>query len=570
MGERDQPTRRMEELAASAVEVAEQLLGKPLDFTPESLAAVDELLGVLRPAAQGPPSEEAELAAGVAAAAGAYVGECLRRACGGAWTEGESGGPEAGPRLELADLRLDVLAAVASIGRGQALDLGDTTADSVEDLYQHLLQHHGAWFIGTYARLPDGLERALPEVADSPELALSVLQEAARAVYWASAEHGVVLDFSEESVGRVEGILATLHGKVRAGDEEAARLAPVEAAAYGSYLGEVLRRARGGAWARIEHEGQPLIVVRVDGARVNPMAVAHQRLVQGEEHDVGRFYSRLLEILRASGREQGVRGTAAREPCTLAFDGFQVTAPPRWSVVPPERLGIPADRAPALLGRDVGGEGPPLVLALSLPPRSSGDPYEWTPEELLAKAAELGGATPADGEVTREGDTRVASVVQVDLQRGSYERHWCVSDGRRLAHVSFGCDRKDAEEGLLEECGAIARSLRFAGLAANDLVAGGLYSTRSGDGSFGVVKLLAVAGGVAHVRPFRVKHAERPDGFDPGSYRPPAGAPAVLHAPFALEAFRSWGPEQIGWAELLPEEVEALAQGLGEGGADPS
>ena len=286
MGERDQPTRRMEELAASAVEVAEQLLGKPLDFTPESLAAVDELLGVLRPAAQGPPSEEAELAAGVAAAAGAYVGECLRRACGGAWTEGESGGPEAGPRLELADLRLDVLAAVASIGRGQALDLGDTTADSVEDLYQHLLQHHGAWFIGTYARLPDGLERALPEVADSPELALSVLQEAARAVYWASAEHGVVLDFSEESVGRVEGILATLHGKVRAGDEEAARLAPVEAAAYGSYLGEVLRRARGGAWARIEHEGQPLIVVRVDGARVNPMAVAHQRLVQGEEHDV--------------------------------------------------------------------------------------------------------------------------------------------------------------------------------------------------------------------------------------------------------------------------------------------
>jgi hypothetical protein len=63
----------------------------------------------------------------------------------------------------------------------------------------------------------------------------------------AAAPFGVTLDFSEASVRDVESILAKMHEEMssaRPSEEDMWAFAKI----YGSYIGEVMRRAHGGTW----------------------------------------------------------------------------------------------------------------------------------------------------------------------------------------------------------------------------------------------------------------------------------------------------------------------------------
>jgi soluble cytochrome b562 len=72
---------------------------------------------------------------------------------------------------------------------------------------------------------------------------------AAVAVDDAKAAHGVTLDYSLESVESVERILSTYHQQGATSENELRRLQQL-GIRYGAYVGEAIRRRRGGHWER--------------------------------------------------------------------------------------------------------------------------------------------------------------------------------------------------------------------------------------------------------------------------------------------------------------------------------
>lgn len=79
------PPGAIHDLAERTVEQVRRVTGIALDYTPETLPLLDHYLA-------GVPDEQIETVALVAATAGAYFGEVLRRALGGEW--GSTEGPD--------------------------------------------------------------------------------------------------------------------------------------------------------------------------------------------------------------------------------------------------------------------------------------------------------------------------------------------------------------------------------------------------------------------------------------------------------------------------------------------
>lgn len=110
------------------------------------------------------------------------------------------------------------------------------------------------------------------------------------AVDLAAKNFAIALDGSEASVERVEWVLGELHASK-------ARTRPPEdtvwwfAKAFGSYVGEVLRRHHGGEWGTVRtgEESFPGIE-RPNGASIWPWGRAHNRLVNGPADNVWDYY----------------------------------------------------------------------------------------------------------------------------------------------------------------------------------------------------------------------------------------------------------------------------------------
>ena len=89
---------------------------------------------------------------------------------------------------------------------------------------------------------------------------------------------------------------------------------------------------------------------------------------------------------------------------------------------------------------------------------------------------------------------------------------------------------------------------------------GGVYSIRSGQGGFGVVKVLAVDPGVVSIRIYKQKYGERPSTVDPatltlGSLHDPDGF-GIGHAPVAEARFASWEPHLLFVQSVSEDELE--------------
>src|SRR5262245_30576531 len=67
--------------------------------------------------------------------------------------------------------------------------------------------------------------------------------------------------------------------------------------------------------------------------------------------------------------------------------------------------------------------------------------------------------------------------------------------------------------------------------------AGGIYSCKSGDGDFSIVKVLVVEDGVVHARLHKNRFKERPATIDPKELQV-----AIGHVPLAEAGFRNWEP----------------------------
>jgi hypothetical protein len=117
---------------------------------------------------------------------------------------------------------------------------------------------------------------------------------ALEAVDLSTSQFCLALDFTEESVASLEQALCRLHDSFARNRPQDDRIWTL-AKAFGSYLGEVLRRAHGGEWGLVTSTESTFPGMRCDAKDVtfSPWIRAHQRIVRGAGDDIWHFYRSL-------------------------------------------------------------------------------------------------------------------------------------------------------------------------------------------------------------------------------------------------------------------------------------
>ena len=127
---------------------------------------------------------------------------------------------------------------------------------------------------------------------------------AQEAVRVADADHGMALDYTPESIVRLETVLAARSPVPESDQEEATRL-------WGAYYGEVFRRRYPADWIMATYPGQlnsgradaetevamPALDIR--GSQVYPLLKVFRRLTIGPTEDLAGFYARVAASLDA-------------------------------------------------------------------------------------------------------------------------------------------------------------------------------------------------------------------------------------------------------------------------------
>lgn len=127
---------------------------------------------------------------------------------------------------------------------------------------------------------------------------------AAEAVRLAKEDHGMALDFSAESVARLETILAARTPVRQEELEDATRI-------WGGYYGEVFRRRWKGEWVMAVYPGKGAAAVQggefampaldIGGSQVYPLLKVFRRMTLGVGEDLVAFYAKVSAALEAKG-----------------------------------------------------------------------------------------------------------------------------------------------------------------------------------------------------------------------------------------------------------------------------
>jgi hypothetical protein len=148
-----------------------------------------------------------------------------------------------------------------------------------------------------------------------------MMRDYADAAVELARDFGVTLDFSENSLQQLEGILAQLYQERRAmaaapapqqNPTDSRGEAPSDSGAveeqmvmmcklWGGYLGEVVRRRWGGEWTMETYPGAGFatLTLNVRGAKLFPSMKIYRRLTEGVGDDVWSFYQRVRGKLEA-------------------------------------------------------------------------------------------------------------------------------------------------------------------------------------------------------------------------------------------------------------------------------
>lgn len=131
-----------------------------------------------------------------------------------------------------------------------------------------------------------------------------MLAHAEEAVRVAEADHGMILDYSPESVRLLETVLAARSPVPEGEQESATRL-------WGAYYGEVFRRRYPGDWIMAVYPGQlnsgradagtemALPALDFGGSQVYPLLKVFRRLTIGPGEDLAGFYGKVSAALDA-------------------------------------------------------------------------------------------------------------------------------------------------------------------------------------------------------------------------------------------------------------------------------
>jgi hypothetical protein len=121
---------------------------------------------------------------------------------------------------------------------------------------------------------------------------------ARRAVRLAADDHGMTLDYSPESIARLETVLAARIPVPPAQQEEATRL-------WGGYFGEVFRRRWPAEWIMAVYPGGEFAMpaLEIGGSQIYPLLKVFRRLTMGPGESLGAFYAKVAGALE--GKAQG-------------------------------------------------------------------------------------------------------------------------------------------------------------------------------------------------------------------------------------------------------------------------
>jgi len=114
------------------------------------------------------------------------------------------------------------------------------------------------------------------------------------AVANAQRDFGYSLDYSPESIEKLESIVAAKHDELKLNP-----ILPIQVEAiakvWGAYLGEVIRRKRGGNYF-IPHQGPfaGLCVLKIGEDQICPLAKVYKRLSNGEEDNLYAYSQVIL------------------------------------------------------------------------------------------------------------------------------------------------------------------------------------------------------------------------------------------------------------------------------------
>jgi hypothetical protein len=147
--------------------------------------------------------------------------------------------------------------------------------------------------------MPDPIEIS---GADFDSLEAMMCAHAEIAVHLAADDHGMTLDYSPESIPRLETVLAARSPVAEAELDKAVRT-------WGAYFGEVFRHRYAAEWIMAvypRHPGAEPVAPNADvampaldiaGSHVYPLLKVYRRLTIGPSEDLAGFFSRVSTAL---------------------------------------------------------------------------------------------------------------------------------------------------------------------------------------------------------------------------------------------------------------------------------
>lgn len=282
----------VEAQVAEAVAALREHFQEELNFTPESLAFADFMISH-----SWPPPERPEPLEQIQMVYGGYLGEVIRRHCGGQWALDSEGRPVmmvemGGEPLEVdpfgrARRRLLHEPGISLAGYADTILRAQTGGFTPESMEQARQLHQ--------AQSADGVSSSTADPASTTD------DEASKeAVEWAAgtAERaveefrelaGVELDYSPHSLEVLDETITRLWPEP---PEEPDGLVTT----LGAYTGEVIRRHLGGSWS-VEASGCPFLCNIGHVARLSPLSKAWKRLTQGENDSLAWYFASIQRIM---------------------------------------------------------------------------------------------------------------------------------------------------------------------------------------------------------------------------------------------------------------------------------
>jgi hypothetical protein len=238
-------------LAEEGVRTAKASHGVDLDYSLFSLSALDDVIEKHRKKIESERNvlneENFQRARAFSSLPlGAYLGEVILRGHGGCWEDGDPW-----PRLRQHMMKFDPITVVGAFFRGEnATATEKMHVASSQQYYQGIrpLLHD---IVEAKLYGPGGkMEQLLAQMGPNLQLNIAILNFADSCLAFSYAECNVELDFSEKSLLDVDRMLEQFHKNT----EEEIKAKPALDRAnlvnlFGSYAGEVFRRALGGVWA---------------------------------------------------------------------------------------------------------------------------------------------------------------------------------------------------------------------------------------------------------------------------------------------------------------------------------